>query len=74
MPYSAAGAHRHLTSQVLADHDRKMVFVADPQQVGKTSLALSLPGAEAGYLSWDTDAHRARILRSELPPGALLRE
>ncbi|MCY3817243.1 MAG: ATP-binding protein, partial [Gammaproteobacteria bacterium] len=62
---------RYLTGQVLADLHRKMVFVAGPRQVGKTTLALSLPGAEAGYLNWDIDAHRARILRSELPPGAL---
>jgi hypothetical protein len=26
-----------------------MVFVAGPRQVGKTTLALSLPGAEGGY-------------------------
>ena len=62
---------RYLTNQVLADLDRKMVFVAGPRQVGKTTLALGLPGAEAGYLNWDIDAHRTRILRSELPPGAL---
>jgi len=30
-----------------------MVFVAGPRQVGKTTLARSLPGASAGYLSWD---------------------
>jgi hypothetical protein len=39
--------------------------------VGKTTLARSLPGAAAGYLSWDVDAHRDRILRRELPPGRL---
>lgn len=28
-----------------------MVFVAGPRQVGKTTLALDLPGACAGYLN-----------------------
>ncbi len=48
-----------------------MVFVAGPRQVGKTTLARSLPGARAGYLSWDVPADRERILRGELPPGKL---
>ena len=30
-----------------------MTFVAGPRQVGKTTLAKALPGAKAGYLSWD---------------------
>ena len=44
-----------------------MVFVAGPRQVGKTTLALDLPGARAGYLNWDVPADRERILRRELP-------
>ena len=48
-----------------------MVFVAGPRQVGKTTLARSLPGADAGYLNWDVPEHRERILRRELPPTAL---
>jgi len=46
-----------------------MVFVAGPRQVGKTTLASSLPGARAGYLSWDIAEDRERILRRQLPPG-----
>ncbi len=46
-----------------------MVFVAGPRQVGKTTLARSLPGAEAGYLNWDIAEDRERILRRELPPA-----
>lgn len=48
-----------------------MVFVAGPRQVGKTTLARSLPHAAEGYLSWDILEQRERILRRELPPGPL---
>ena len=48
-----------------------MVFVAGPRQVGKTTLARSLPGADGGYLNWDIPEHRERILRRELPPSPL---
>jgi len=58
---------RYLTGQVRSDLKKKMVFVAGPRQVGKTTLARSLPGAAAGYLNWDVAEHRERILRRELP-------
>ncbi|MCB1036269.1 MAG: ATP-binding protein [Acidobacteria bacterium] len=48
-----------------------MVFVAGPRQVGKTTLARSLPGADKGYLNWDVPEHRERILRRELPDTGL---
>lgn len=48
-----------------------MVFVAGPRQVGKTTLALSLPDAERGYLNWDVPEHRERILKRELPVSPL---
>ena len=48
-----------------------MVFVAGPRQVGKTTLARSLPGAEAGYLNWDIAEDRERILRRQLPAAGL---
>ena len=63
---------RYLTRQVLADLDRKMVFVAGPRQVGKTTLALSLPEAGEGYLNWDIDAHRARILKERTASGRVV--
>jgi len=63
---------RYLVPQVRRDLAKKMVFVAGPRQVGKTTLARSLPGAEAGYLNWDVAEHRERILRRELPPTKLL--
>lgn len=66
-----APSRRYLLPQVQQDLTRKMVFLAGPRQVGKTTLALSLPGAGEGYLSWDIPGHRERILRRELPPGPL---
>jgi len=42
---------RYLYHQVQADLARKMVFLAGPRQVGKTTLGLGLPDAEAGYLN-----------------------
>jgi hypothetical protein len=58
---------RYLLPQVRQDLGRKMVFIAGPRQVGKTTLARSLPGASSGYLSWDVVEHRERILKRELP-------
>jgi predicted AAA+ superfamily ATPase len=62
---------RYLLPQVRRDLGRKMVFIAGPRQVGKTTLARSLPGANAGYLNWDVAEHRERILRRELPDARL---
>jgi predicted AAA+ superfamily ATPase len=63
---------RYLDAQVERDLGRKMVFLSGPRQVGKTTLARSLPGADAGYLNWDVPEHRDAILRGELPPSDLL--
>lgn len=60
---------RYLESRVLKDLGRKMVFLAGPRQVGKTTLARKLIGREKGYLNWDIAADRERILRQELPPS-----
>jgi predicted AAA+ superfamily ATPase len=62
---------RYLASQIRDDLKRKMVFVAGPRQVGKSTMALSLPGSRKGYLNWDVSEHRERILKNELPPGNL---
>jgi len=48
-----------------------MVFVAGARQVGKTTLAKSLPNAKRGYLNWDVAADRERILKGELPAAKL---
>lgn len=63
---------RYLHQQILGDLERKMVFLAGPRQVGKTTLALGLPGAADGYLSWDIAEERERILRRQLPAGDFL--
>ncbi len=65
------GNRRYLEAQIRTDLRKKMVFVAGPRQVGKTTLAKQLPGAAQGYLSWDVAAHRDCILRGELPPSRL---
>lgn len=58
---------RYLADQITSDLDQKMVMVAGPRQVGKTTLAKSLPGASEGYLNWDVLEHRGRILEQNLP-------
>ena len=68
---SAASRPRYLAAPLRADLARKMVFVAGPRQVGKTTLALALPRARDAYLNWDVSAHRECILRGELPQGPL---
>jgi len=60
---------RYLAAQVKADLARKMVLVAGPRQVGKTTLARQIIPDEGDYLNWDVPDHRERILRGELPPG-----
>ncbi|MFG0318172.1 MAG: ATP-binding protein, partial [Planctomycetota bacterium JB042] len=62
---------RYLHSQIRRDLAAKMVFLAGPRQVGKTTLARALPGAKTGYLNWDVAKDRDRILRRELPAGKL---
>ena len=62
---------RYLTAAVRADLARKMVFVAGPRQVGKTTLARGLLRGRAGYLNWDVAADRERILRREFPAAPL---
>jgi predicted AAA+ superfamily ATPase len=51
----------------LLAEERKMVFVAGPRQVGKTTLAKACLEAERSpqaYFNWDVDTHRKRILRN----------
>ena len=62
---------RYLRVPVSRDLRRKMVLLAGPRQVGKTTFAKRLVGRKAGYLSWDVPADRERILRGEHPPGLL---
>lgn len=64
--------HRYLEPQIRKDLERKMVFVAGPRQVGKTTLAKAVLHDEAGYLNWDIAEHRQAILKRELPAVELL--
>ena len=66
-----SGQPRYLQDQILRDLARKMVFVAGPRQVGKTTLARSLPEAAGNYLNWDVAPDRERILKRVLPAGPL---
>ena len=63
---------RYLAEQVLADLKEKMVFVAGPRQVGKTTMARSMLQDTKGYLNWDIRSHRDLILREEWPGVPLL--
>ena len=62
---------RYLFEPVKRDLSKKMVLIAGPRQVGKTTLALQLAGSEKGYLNWDVPEHRERILRRRLPDTSL---
>ncbi len=65
---------RYLQATVAADLERKMVFVAGPRQVGKSTLARQiLADRPAGvYLSWDRREDRESIRKAEWPAGQAL--
>lgn len=62
---------RYLTQQITKDLTRKMVFVAGPRQVGKTTMAKQLLLTPQGYMNWDIPSHRELILKHELPNAPL---
>lgn len=63
---------RYLKKQVVEDLERKMVFVAGPRQVGKTTLAKSLITDSVQYLNWDIPTDRETILRREISTKGLV--
>jgi len=63
---------RYLTQQIKKDLKSKMVFLAGPRQIGKTTLALSLLKKKAGYLSWDIPEQREKILKRQYPAAPLI--
>ncbi|MSQ70346.1 MAG: ATP-binding protein [Betaproteobacteria bacterium] len=60
---------RYLLPTLEEDLSRKMVFLGGPRQVGKTSLGRELIPNPSAYLNWDFAAHRAAILKHQLPAG-----
>ena len=67
--------HRYIADPCLQDLSEKLVFIGGPRQVGKTTLALHLLGHGAehpGYLNWDIQQDRQRLLAAELPAEDLL--
>jgi predicted AAA+ superfamily ATPase len=65
---------RYLEDSAAADLPVKMVFLAGPRQVGKTTLARHLLAvAEAGaYLDWDNQDDRREIRAARWPGGRAL--
>ena len=63
---------RYLDAVVRADLAAKMVFIAGPRQVGKTTLAKGILPDPAGYLNWDVARQRELILTGELPPAPVV--
>jgi predicted AAA+ superfamily ATPase len=65
---------RYLETSVREDLAQKMVFLAGPRQVGKTTLAQQvLAAAGAGvYLSWDNREDRREIRAARWPGGEAL--
>lgn len=65
-------SNRYLAEPIATDLAEKMVFLSGPRQVGKTTLALRLIGADnprhPAYLSWDDVRTRPRIRNAEMPP------
>ncbi len=67
---------RYLTKYVIEDLKEKMVFLAGPRQVGKTTLAKELIGAEVfnsyAYYNWDNRKNRQDIINSRWKDTNLL--
>jgi len=66
--------NRYLFKQVLDDLAEKMVFLAGPRQVGKTTLSQSILKTQknGAYLNWDLAEHRKQILKQEIPLSGML--
>lgn len=66
---------RYLVEPVTEDLKEKMVFVAGPRQVGKTTLARDLVASrfrETAYFNWDKKDARRKIMAAEWPATAEL--
>ncbi len=65
---------RYIQVPILEDLQKKMVFLAGPRQVGKTTLAKSIAAKQAAsaYYSWDQREDRLSLLKGQWPPGKAL--
>jgi len=65
---------RYIEAPIAADLPGKMVMVAGPRQVGKTTLARRVLAAwpDGAYLSWDNRADRREIRAARWPGGEAL--
>lgn len=66
--------HRYLEAAIRADLSEKMVLLAGPRQVGKTTLARQLLDTEPVglYLNWDNRQDRKEIRAARWPGGNAL--
>lgn len=69
--------HRYLYLEIAKALSQKMVFLAGPRQVGKTTLSINLVGDKANetskaYLNWDNPKHAKLIKNLELPDEPLV--
>lgn len=66
---------RYLAAPITADLEKKMVFVDGPRQIGKTTLARTLIGAnfkETAYFNWDDRQQRRQLMAAQWPGSAEL--
>ena len=65
---------RYLEPAIREDLAQRMVFIAGPRQVGKTTLAQRLLASEPGgvYLNWDNREDRREIRAARWPGGPAL--
>jgi len=67
--------NRYISPAVLEDLPKKMVFVAGPRQIGKTTLAKDLIGGqfkETAYFNWDNKEQRRQLMSGRWPAAAQL--
>lgn len=62
---------RYIATNVQEDLEKKMVFIAGPRQVGKTTFSKSIC-SDYAYLNWDEVTHREKILKNQLPTNKLI--
>ncbi|MBI5594586.1 MAG: ATP-binding protein [Elusimicrobia bacterium] len=66
---------RYISADALEDLAKKMVFVAGPRQIGKTTLARDIIGGhfqETAYFNWDERGQRRQLMSGKWPAAAQL--